>query len=235
MKIAVCDDEISFVDNTCSLLEHWAKERNISLSLYRFSDGDALLRAHRSEMMDLIFLDVLMPFLNGIDTAKELRSEDPAVPIIFLSSAKEYAVDSYEVKAFQYLVKPLNEKHLWAVLDDFFKNFYTQREIVVLHTQVGFCRIFVEDIDYLEAQNKHVVAYLSNGTSILLSENFSGCAQIFTLEKGFCKSHRSYLVNLSHVKEFTKTQIFMNTGAAIPISRNCYQMFKETYFSYMFQ
>lgn len=235
MKIAVCDDEVRFVDNTCTLLERWAKERNICLSLHRFSDGDALLKAHRSKVMDLIFLDVLMPLLNGIDTAKELRGEDPAVPIIFLSSAKEYAVDSYEVKAFQYLVKPLNEKRLWAVLDDFSKSFYTQKEMVVLHTQVGFLRIAMEDVDYLEAQNKHVAAHLSNGTSILLSENFSGCEHLFTLEKGFCKSHRSYLVNLSHVKEFTKTQIFMNTGAAIPISRNCYQMFKETYFSYMFQ
>lgn len=235
MKIAVCDDEKRFVDNTCALLERWAKERNICLSLYRFSDGDALLRAHRSEVMDLIFLDVLMPLLNGIDTAKELRTEDPAVPIIFLSSAREYAVDSYEVNAFQYLVKPLDEKRLWAVLDNFSKTFYTQREMIILHTQIGFCRIAVEDVDYLEAQNKHVVAYLSNGTSILLSENFSGCEQLFTLEKGFCKSHRSYLVNLSHVKEFTKTEIFMNTGAAVPISRNCYQVFKETYFSYMFQ
>ncbi|MGN0170707.1 MAG: LytR/AlgR family response regulator transcription factor [Lachnospiraceae bacterium] len=235
MKIAVCDDEERFVDNTCTLLDRWAKQRNICLSLYRFSDGDALLQAHRSEAMDLIFLDVLMPLLNGIDAAKELRTEDPAVPIIFLSSAREYAVDSYEVKAFQYLVKPLDEKRLWAVLDDFSRSICTQREMLVLHTQVGFCRISVEDVDYLEAQNKHVLAYLSNGTSILLSENFSRCEQLFTLEKGFCKSHRSYLVNLSHVKEFTKTQISMNTGAAVPISRNCYQVFKETYFSYMFR
>lgn len=235
MKIAVCDDEVRFVDNTCALLERWAKERNICLSLYRFSDGDTLLKAHRSEVMDLIFLDVLMPLLNGIDTAKELRGEDSAVPLIFLSSTREYAVDSYEVKAFQYLIKPLDETRLYAVLDDFTKNFYTQKEMVVLHTQIGFCRIAVEDVDYLEAQNKHVAVYLSNGTSILLSENFSGCERRFSLEKGFCKSHRSYLVNLSHVKEFNKTQILMNTGAVIPISRNCYQVFKETYFSYMFQ
>ena len=99
MKIAVCDDEKQFIDEVCLLLESWAKKQDIQLSLFRFTNGDDLIDAHRSECMDLILLDIIMPLLNGMETAKELRGNDAAVPIIFLTSAREFAVD-YEVRAF---------------------------------------------------------------------------------------------------------------------------------------
>lgn len=217
MKVAVCDDEAIFVDRICALLERWAQKRNLCLSLYRFSDGDALLETHLSEVMDLIFLDVRMPFIDGMDAARELRAAGSSVPIIFISSAREYAVDSYKVDAFWYLVKPVDETLLYTVLDKFHRTFHEKKEMVVLRTQTGYCKISTMDVDYLEAQNKHVIAYLSNG------------------RKGFCKCHRSYIVNLRQIKEFDKIRVVLNAGTMIPISRNSYQIFKENYFSYMFQ
>ena len=132
MKVAVCDDEAIFVDRICALLERWAQKRNLCLSLYRFSDGDALLKTHLSEVMDLIFLDVRMPFIDGMDAARELRAAGSSVPIIFISSAREYAVDSYKVDAFWYLVKPVDETLLYTVLDKFHRTFHEKKEMVVL-------------------------------------------------------------------------------------------------------
>lgn len=235
MKVAVCDDEAIFVDRICALLERWAQKRNLCLSLYRFSDGDALLETHLSEVMDLIFLDVRMPFIDGMDAARELRAAGSSVPIIFISSAREYAVDSYKVDAFWYLVKPVDETLLYTVLDKFHRTFHEKKEMVVLRTQTGYCKISTMDVDYLEAQSRHVIAYLSNGSSILLTEKFFSCEQHFSLKKGFCKCHRSYIVNLRQIKEFDKIRVVLNAGTMIPISRNSYQIFKENYFSYMFQ
>ena len=121
MKIAVCDDEIHFIDAVCSLLEEWAKEREIKLTLYRFTNGDDLIDAQKSECMDLIILDVIMPLLSGIDAARELRNTHQTVPIIFLTSSREFAVDSYEVKALNYLIKPVDAVKLFLILDDFLK------------------------------------------------------------------------------------------------------------------
>ena len=90
-------------------------------------------------------------------------------------------------------------------------------------------------MDYLEAQNKRVLVSLSNDTDIEIRELFSKCEEIFSLEKGFFKCHRSYIVNLNHVEQFTKTQISTKNGINIPISRNNYAAFKEAYFSYMFR
>lgn len=235
MKIAVCDDEMQFIDTICILLEQWAKKHGIELALYQFTNGDDLIAAHRNECMDLILLDVIMPLLNGMDTARELRNNNQMVPIIFLTSSREFAVASYEVKALNYLIKPVEDVKLFSILDEFLQTYENPKETFTARTSIGFCKITIDDVDYLEAQNKQVILYLSNGTTIEIRELFSKCEEIFTLEKGFFKCHRSYIVHLSHVEQFTKTQIHTNNGSVLPISRNNYCAFKEAYFSYMFQ
>lgn len=235
MKIAICDDEIEFLDISSSLVEKWAKSHDIKLTLYRFTNGDDLLLSHKTECMDLILLDIVMPLLNGIDAAKELRHNNQMVPIIFLTSSKEFAVESYEVKAFHYLMKPIVEEKLFAVLDDFLRTTEKAKENFTAQTALGFCKIIFHDVNYLEAQNKQVNVYLTNGTVIAIRELFSKCEEIFSPDKGFSKCHRSYIVNLNQVAEFTKNQIRLSNDVTVPISRNKYIEFKETYFNHMFQ
>lgn len=234
MKIAVCDDEIFFIDEVCALLEEWGKERRIKLTLYRFTNGDDLIDAIRDECMDLILLDVIMPLLNGIDAARELRNTDQTVPIVFLTSSKEFAVDSYEVKAFNYLIKPVDRTSLFLTLDELLKTYHAADNFFAAKTPEGFCRIVIPDVDYLEAQNKQVLIHLSNGRVLTVRELFSKCAEVFSPENGFCCCHRSYIVNLSNVERFSKTEVSTIYHGNIPISRNSYAAFKETYFNHMF-
>lgn len=145
MKIAICDDEVAVSEVTKSLLQQWAIHQSISLSVHCYENGDALILAQKSECFDLIFLDVLMPLLNGIDTAKELRRQNQNVPIIFLTSSKEFAFDSYEVKALQYLLKPVSPNQLWSIMDDFIALIKNQKEIFVARTSDGFCKIALEE------------------------------------------------------------------------------------------
>lgn len=235
MKIAICDDEVAVSEVTKSLLQQWAIHQSISLSVQCYENGDDLILAQKSECFDLIFLDVLMPLLNGIDTAKELRRQNQNVPIIFLTSSKEFAFDSYEVKALQYLLKPVSPNQLWSIMDDFMALIKNQKEIFVARTSDGFCKIALEDTNYLEAQNKSVLVFPRNGTSIEIRELFSRCEEVFSLEQGFFRCHRSYIINLNFVNQFTKNSVTMTDGVTLPISRNRSLAFKEAYFSYMFE
>lgn len=234
MKIAVCDDERQFIDAVCTLLKQWAGEHNIKLTLCPFTNGDDLINAHRTECMDLIILDVIMPLLSGIDTAKELRHDDSDVPIIFLTSSKEFAIDSYEVKAFYYLMKPVVREKLFPVMDDFLKKYNSQKITFTAHTSTGFCKIAIDDVDYLEAQNKRVIVHMTDGRTIEIREQLSTCENVFLPDNGFFRCHRSYIVNLNHVEQFTKTELCTSQNATIPISRSSYDAFKDTYFNYMF-
>ena len=234
MKIAICDDEIQFVDAICPMLEQWAKEHEIKLTLHRFTNGDDLIAAHQSECMDLIILDVIMPLLNGIDAAKELRNMNQTVPIVFLTSSREFAVDSYDVKALNYLMKPVDYAKLFRTLDDFLKNYTLPKSTFTAQTGSGYCRIIIADVDYLEAQNKQVLVHLVDGKTLTIRELFSKCEEIFSPEIGFCRCHRSYIVNLSNVAQFSKNEVTTIHSEAEPISRNSYAAFKEAYFNHMF-
>ena len=123
MKVAICDDQECFLEDTHRLLDQWGHENNIPMNVAEFSNGDDLIRAQQEQSMDLIILDVIMPLLNGIDTAKEVRVCDAKVPIIFLTSSREYAVDSYDVRAFHYLMKPLKESAFFSVMDRFLQTY----------------------------------------------------------------------------------------------------------------
>lgn len=233
MKIAICDDEICFIQELRVLLAHWATKNDLSLTLYQYTNGDDLLTALQTTSVDLVFLDIIMPLLNGMDTARELRSAGMTVPVIFLTSSKGFALESYEVKALNYLLKPINNQKLFSVLDDFLKDIRASEETFTARTANGFCKITLNDVDYLEAQNKQVLVCLSDGTILKIRELFSKCEGVFTPEKGFFKCHRSYIINLSHVKQFTRTLISTDISS-VPISRNSYSTFKDAYFAYMF-
>lgn len=234
MKIAICDDEICFVQELRALLTQWSAKNALSLTLYQYSNGDDLLTALQTTSIDLVFLDIIMSLLNGMDTARELRNAGITVPIIFLTSSREFALESYEVKAFNYLLKPVNNQKLFSVLNEFLKSFESSAETFTAHTADGFCKITLNDVDYLEAQNKQVLVCLSDGTILKIRELFSKCEGVFTPEKGFFKCHRSYIINLSHVKQFTRTMITTGISSSVPISRNSYSAFKDAYFAYMF-
>lgn len=235
MKIAICDDETKFINAIRPLLEQWAQKHNIRLTLRPFTNGDDLIASQHSECVDLIILDVIMPLLNGIDTARELRNINPSVPIIFLTSSAEFAVDSYEVKAFHYLIKPVEPVKLFNCLDDFLETYNFSKVTFTAQTTGGFYKIVLSDVDYLEAQNKKVLVHLSNGNTVEIRELFSKCEEIFSLKNGFYRCHRSYIVNLSNIERFSKAEIVTIHNAVIPISRNRYVAFKETYFNYMYE
>ena len=234
MKIAICDDDIDFINTLCPLLEKWAAGHAIPLTLYPFQSGDSLISTLHKECIDLIFLDVIMPMFNGIETARELRNNNQTVPIIFLSSSREFAVDSYELKAFHYLLKPVSEDRLFSVLDDFLSTLTKKEDFAVAQTAMGFCKVLLTDVVYLEAQDKQVNIYQSDGSVLIIREQISKCEELFSPSKGFYKCHRSYIVNMNYIQKFTKAQITTSSGAIIPISRIIYPAFKETYLSYMF-
>lgn len=104
-------------------------------------------------------------------------------------------------------------------MDDFIALIKNQKEIFVARTSDGFCKIALEDTNYLEAQNKSVLVFPHNGTSIEIGELFSRCEEVFTLEQGFFRCHRSYIINLNFVNQFTKNSVTMTDGVTLPISR----------------
>ncbi len=235
MKIAVCDDNRDFLNNTVSLIERWGKQNDIKAEIYPFDNGDALLDACEDINFDIIFLDIIMPLLNGMDTARELRTKGVSAMLVFLTSSPEFALQSYEVKAEDYILKPVTAGRLNAVLDECARRNESEPESIVLRTHFGYQKVYFKDIEYVEAQNKKALFYIKNGDIIESLDPLLSFSSAFTDRDGFFKCHRSYLVYIPNVDRFNAAEIVMRSGRTVPIARGYAKAFKEAYFNHMFR
>ena len=234
LRIAVCDDSPQFLQTAADLINSWSRQRNIPIGLCAFSNGDELLKANSAERFDIVFLDIIMPLLNGMDTARELRQNDTVIRIIFLTSSPEFALDSYDVKAQGYLLKPVSSERIYSALDESAEFLVKEPENMILKTSFGYKKLYFHNIEYVEAQNKKVVFYLNDGSSVEAAEPLYHFENKMTMENGFFKCHRSYLVYMKNVDHFSNTEIITKSGRSVPIARGAGKAFKEAYFALMF-
>ncbi len=233
LRIAICDDTPSFLAETKQLVMDW-KDRPSDLAVSLFEDGDALIEAHEAKPFDIIFLDVVMPLLSGIDAAAEIRRHDKTVKIVFLSVSPEFAVDSYTVKADNYLLKPVAPTALHACLNECYADILDRQKSIVIKTSSGIHRVKLYSIEHVEAQGKHVLFTLTNGQTIGAVDPFYYYEDSLLMDDGFFKCHRSYLVNIYKISSFSAKEIIMQSGCRIPISRSCQKSFETTYFAMLF-
>lgn len=235
LRIAICDDSIEFQKSTEQFVKKWSEQSRMPIEIFVFDNGDALIEKNMFLRMDIIFLDILMPMLNGMDTAKELRQIDTAVKIIFLTSSQEFALESYDVRAQDYLLKPVTYEKIKKALDECVRAFEFEPLHLVLKTDGGYQKLYLHDIEYIEAQNKKVIFYLQKGNEITVGEPLHFFEDKLADNGSFFKCHRSYFVYLPNVEYFNSNNITMKSGRSIPIARGCAKAFKEAYFARMFQ
>lgn len=143
LKIGICDDSKIFLICAEKLIRKWSDERRIPVKIYTFNNGDKLVAANTEERLDIIFLDIIMPLLNGMDAARELRQRDKSVKIIFLTSSPEFALESYEVKAQGYVLKPIAYDKLKELLDECAQSFAEEPKNMVIKTVTGYQNCYV--------------------------------------------------------------------------------------------
>ena len=231
MRIALCDDQRSQLEYLRSMILAW-KDEGTSVCCY--DNGDDLIRAHAATPFDIIFLDVLMPLFSGMETAKELRQSDRAVKLVFLTTSADYAVEAFSVKASNYLLKPLDPDALHRCLDELHQELHASARKICVHGIHAIHQIPVEDIEYIESQNKRILFVLSGGKTILSGDPLYTYEKKLTLEDGFFKCSRSFIVNIHLIETFMARELRTRSGARIPISRSCHREFEKAYFSVLF-
>lgn len=219
MKIALCDDNTAELLNIVSLIRKYASEKNETLSLATFQSGAELVEALAAEAFDLIFLDILMPGITGMEAAREIRNSDSAVKIIFLTTSAEFAVESYPVGAYHYLLKPASKEKIFPVLDKLFRD--PDQAGVHLTVKNG-SNIFVlpfRHIEYVEINAKKLYFFMTDGSVKEAADKLSDYESTLLARPEFVKTHRSFLVNMSRISELAKDEAVTETGKRVPVSR----------------
>ena len=218
MRLAIVDDEGVYRSQIANLIDSVCGREDVSCFLY--SDGSELIRSFESGFrLDAIFLDIEMKDVDGMTAAKKVREYSKDIPIIFLTSHTEMAMDGYEVEAFRFLSKPVNEVKLRETLADLEKKLKVDEKIV-LHKDGEEIINSVSDLIYVEASNNDV-RFCFKGSAVELRMKFADALKkVDEVSADFYKIHRSYYVNLAHVKKLSANEVILDNKETLPVARS---------------
>lgn len=234
MEIAICDDDKDELIFISSILNAYKQDRKVWMHCNTFHSASELLSTAQSGKYDLYLLDVIMPGINGMETAKEIRSFDQDTNIVFLTYSSEFAVESYRYWAQNYLLKPAKAEQIYALLDTLFAKARKPQEGIGVKTKEGIVRILFDHLVFLEVQGKHLYFHLSDGCVREAIAPLSKFEEALLARPEFVRTHRSYIVNLLQVTELTTREVGTLTGNRVPVSRQNYTKVREHYVEQLF-
>jgi len=217
LKIAVCDDEPKQIEYLTALISSWGTKNSHTCVIDTFPSAEAFLFDYAEDKNhDILLLDIEMGTMNGVDLAKTIRQTNDTVQIIFITGFPDFIAEGYEVSALHYLMKPVSEEKLHAVLDKAAANLAkAEKRLCITHDrQTDF--IPLSQITYIEAQKQYVEIH----TSDALYRMKSSLADIESkLDEYFSRCQRSFIVNLRYVIRIKNDCVVLKNGVEVPISR----------------
>ncbi len=231
MRLAIVDDESVYRSQVAELISSVYGKADVSCFLY--ADGSELIRSFENGFkLDAIFLDIEMKDIDGMTAAKKIREYSKDIPIIFLTSHTELAMDGYEVDAFRFLSKPVNKLKLSETLTDLEKKLKVDEKIVL--KKDGEEIVYpVSDLIYVEAANNSVRFCFRSGAVELRMKFTDAVAMVDELSSDFIKIHRSYYINLGHVRKLSATEVILDNNETLPVARSASAEAKKSLLEYI--
>ena len=236
LKIAVCDDDRNELGRIAALLDDYRSERSVPLAHSEFSSSVELASTADSAGFNIYILDVLMPVLNGIELAREIRCFDRASSVIFLTSSPEFALESYSVKASDYILKPVVKERLFSALDDILERTEQEKEsFVVVKSSLGLRKIFLSKLVCVEAYDRKVIYHLHNGEQLECHGRFTSVCDELMKNPEFMLPHRSFLVNMKFISTIGSTDMHLQNGQTIPLAKRRVAEIKKHYLAFQME
>ena len=228
MHIAICDDEEQIQKQIRELVIKQMPDCVTEV----FASGEELLESQ--VLYDILFLDIQMEGMDGIETAKEIRKRDKESVLIFITGIREYVFEAFDVSALHYLVKPISEKRFADVFkraaDHVKRRDQAQAKRLLIRSRKRKMTIFTKDIYYIESQRRKVGIHT-------VKEVIEIYATMNELEEqvgdSFFRCHRGYIVNMAYIAEYGSDFIQLCTGEDIYLSKEKYPDFVKAYMHYL--
>ena len=229
-RVAIVDDSNIDAEYVQSILESWAQDRRAGVQAQRFASAENFLFHYAEDKeWDILLLDIEMGAMDGISLAKRIRQDNETVQIVFVTGFGDYISEGYEVSALHYLMKPVKQDKLFAVLDRAVAAIQKTERVVLLPVDGEMLRLPVGQIEYVEAFS-HAVAVTTEADTIQVKMPISEIEKL--LGEGFVRCHRSYLVGLKHIARLSRTEVILDSGKALPLSRSAAAFVHKAFISY---
>jgi len=234
MNIAFCDDDIRQIQLISGLISEYRTKSGEGVTLDTFSSSLELLESFEKKKYDVLLLDIVMPGITGIETAKSIRNDNNDIPVVFLTSSPEYAIEGYKVHAYDYLMKPVKREELYAVLDQIAAVLEKREEAsFYVQTKKGVFVVAYDSLEYLEVKNHTLYFNMSDGKTLEVIGNLFEYEEVLLKNKSFLKVHRSFIINMGNMRSYDKKSFTAMNGDVIPISRNVAKEVQNKYLYYL--
>ena len=218
--VAICDDAAADREYLQTLVKRWAADRGhrVELTLYPSAES-FLFRYAEDKDVQILLLDIEMGSMDGVSLARTLRKENDAVQIVFITGYSDYIADGYEVEALHYLMKPVKEEKLFAVLDRAVEKLHSNQRTLLLELPGEVVRLPVYQIRSAEVQGNYVTIHAKTDCTVKMTLSELEAQ----LDDNFFRLGRSALVNLGCVARVSKTAVTLNDGTVLPLPRGAYE------------
>ncbi len=230
LHIAICDDEKYMSDKIKRMVSDFFCRKNIDIAISQFSSGKELLKY--DGIIDILFLDIQMKDMDGMETARKLRSRKFKGALIFITVLKEMVFQSFEVQAYDYLVKPIESSHFEKTMERLLASMRNAGETSLL-VQKGHesSIILFEEIVFCEIIDRKVYLHLASSEIIDFYDRIENLET--KLDSRFFRCHRSFLINLQYLRSYKNGTAYMENGREIPVSRLRSKEFSNVILQYM--
>jgi len=238
LKIAICDDHRSDLSIMVSHIEEYQTlhKNNFEIAYTTFGNATDLISSmENGTSYDIVLLDIIMPMVTGMDAAREIRLFNNDVKIIFATSSPEFAVESYAVNAYYYVLKPMKQEMIFKLLDKILseKTFQSNQNLIV-KGKFGLTTLHIHRLEFAEVIGRTILYHLTDGTVIESVFTMAELEKTLLIYPCFIKPHRSYIVNMRHIDTLSKRDIKMKSLNLIPIAKANFKVIKSTYLDYDF-
>lgn len=231
IAIAVCDDDISMTSEIERILYIIADKINLEIRVDVFFDGQTLIQYLKNESLsyDLIYLDIEMKVMNGLQAAKIIREDQQTTILIFVSSHDSYLKELLEVEPFRFIDKPIEEKKFELYFMDALRKIKTGNEFFVFKYQKEFFKVKYKEIICFESE-KRIINVMTKTSTYQLYAKLNQIEKVIIEEnQDFLRIHQSYLVNLLYIRKVTYSYVELENGQVLKISEDRQPLVRKSY------
>ncbi|MEF9939500.1 MAG: LytTR family DNA-binding domain-containing protein [Clostridium sp.] len=233
MNIAILEDSKSELEQLTRYIQIYFSEHRIFRTVDIYSDGESFLANWKNKSYDLIFLDIMMGKITGIDVARQIRKTNTDCVIIFVSVSTEFALQGFEVRAFDYLVKPISQERFEHTMDLCHDELIKHVRCIEVKESRTIIKLPLQDIIYTDYYNHYIQIHTAN-RMIRSYQQFDTFAPLLLFYPQFLCCYRNCIVNMDYIANVDKNDFIMTTGERVPIIRANRHTIYQEYANYQF-
>jgi len=231
MHIAIVDDREEDRAELCAQVQQYCAERQLAEEITLFSSGESLLAAFSAGQFQIIFLDIYMGGLNGMDTARRIREKDPDCRLIFFTTSLTHAVDSYAVHAAYYLTKPVAYDQLCRGMDEACRSLTRDAREITVSSGGMKIPVLLSNILFLDCCSEHPQLHFARRV-LALDDRAADVLAALTEDDRFLCCNRNTAVNLDWVTRALEGDFLLRGGQTVPIRQRGRAAVKKAYLQY---